>query len=77
MKTQLLALAKERNWPELHERLTDPPKLAKTVLSELITRSVVSGDVRLIKKLIGMGANVNSSWNTYTPLTTSCELVDL
>ena len=51
--------------------------MAKSKLAELVTRSVVSRDVKLVRRLVDLGASVDAQWNTYTPLTTACELVDL
>lgn len=71
----LVELAKQKNWKELTEQLAMVTKLPKQTRNELLVRSVVSGNKKLLSQLLELGADVNGRWNSYTPLGTAAELI--
>ncbi|MGB7326897.1 MAG: ankyrin repeat domain-containing protein [Rubripirellula sp.] len=73
----LIKLAKDRDWNGLAISLGSIAKpLPRSQHAELFVRSVVSGDTTLLAKMLSLGISPNAAWNTYTPLTTACELLD-
>lgn len=72
----LVDLAKQKKWKELAAQLAGIKKLLKATRNELFVRSVVSGDQKLLRRLLELGADVNGRWNTYTALGTAAQLID-
>lgn len=73
----LVDLAKHKNWKELADQLATVTKLPKNTRNELFVRSVVTGDSKLLSRLLDLGADVNGRWKSYTPLGTAADLIDL
>lgn len=71
----LVELAKRKKWKELAGQLAGVRKLVKASRDELFIRAVVSGDPKLLARLLELGADVNGRWNTYTALGTAAQLI--